>query len=151
MRGERSGKIAWNGLNNQEFRSFLEATMAVCAVAKYSSCTRRYIQLHSPVLEAPRSPAPPLHMSRSRSIILPALKLLLSLGPFSCGVQVRCSAVLNHPQIDIKSVRLEGKALGLPSVAQMTGRRKEVNHAKARKENGIGRDDSPRVGGNRVK
>ena len=93
----------------------------------------------------------PLHMSRSRSIILPALKVLLSLGPFRCGVQVRCSAVLNHPQIDIKSVRLEGKALGLTSVAQMTGRRKEVNHAKARKENGIGRDDSPRVGGNRVK
>jgi hypothetical protein len=53
MRGERSGKIAWNGLNNQEFRSFLEATMAVCAVAKCSSCTRRYIQLHSPVLETP--------------------------------------------------------------------------------------------------
>jgi hypothetical protein len=90
-------------------------------------------------------------MSRRRHIILAALKVLLSLGPFSCGVQVRCSVVLNHPQIEIKSVRLDGKALSLPSVAQTTGLRKEVNHAKARKENGIGHDGSPKVGGNHVK
>jgi hypothetical protein len=58
---------------------------------------------------------------------------------------------MNHPQIDIKSVRLDGKALSLPSVAQTKGRRKEVNHAKSRKENGIGHDGSPKVGGNHVK
>jgi hypothetical protein len=66
-------------------------------VAKYSSCTHRYIQLLSPVLEA----ALRLHMSKSGCIIVSALKVLLSPGPFSRGVQVRCSAVVNHPQIDI--------------------------------------------------
>ena len=42
-------------------------------------------------------PRSPLHMSRNRRIIISALEVFLSLGPFSCGVQVRCSAVVNHP------------------------------------------------------
>jgi hypothetical protein len=32
-----------------------------------------------------------------------------------------------------------------------TGLRKEVNHAKPRKENGLGRDGPPKVAGNHVK
>lgn len=48
-----------------------------------------------------------LHTSRSGYIITSALKVLLSIGPFSCGGQVRCLAVVSHPQIDIQSARLD--------------------------------------------
>ncbi len=46
----------------------------------------------------------PLTPVKSRYIILSTLEVL-SLGPFSRGVRVRCSAVVNHPPDDLKSVR----------------------------------------------
>jgi hypothetical protein len=52
-------------------------------------------------------PRSPLHMSKSRRMIISALKVLLSLGPFSCACK---SAVLRSwttPQTDLKSVRLD--------------------------------------------
>jgi hypothetical protein len=47
----------------------------------------------------------PLTPSRIRYIIPSGTKALLSLGLFGCGIQVRCSAAVNHPPDDSKSVR----------------------------------------------
>src|ERR1035441_137538 len=50
-----------------------------------------------PVLRPVLEPLLRLHPSKSRYIIASALKVLLSLGPFSCGAPVRCSAVVPSP------------------------------------------------------
>jgi len=49
----------------------------------------------------------PLCPSMNRHIIVSELKVSLSFGLFCCGVQVRCSAAVNHPLIDIESARLD--------------------------------------------
>ena len=60
-------------------------------------------------------------------------------------------AAVNHPQIDIRTVRLDGAKPWACPESRADWASKEVNHVKARKENGLGPDGPPKVVGNHVK
>ena len=62
-------------------------------------------------------------------MIILALKVLLSFGPFICGAQDHCPAVQQLPPMDIRGVRL---ILELALSRATTVLRKEVNHDKPR-------------------
>ncbi len=83
----------FNGIAREPAPDLLQGT---------TDCTNRNIQLLSVVFS-------PLTSVKDSLIIPSETKVLLSLGLFSCGIQVRCSAAVNHPSDDSKNLRLDAE------------------------------------------